>query len=753
MRQQAPTLRVFLVLVAIIALAGSAWGVAVSAFTASTTNGSSTIAAATDFSVGELDLWGGGHAYVPTPFSSATTWTSVSSADLTTCGIRSDTTLWCWGEARSGLGDTIPHTTPTQVTSPSTTGWTAVSAGGVHTCAIRTGGTLWCWGTNANGQLGIGSVTAQLSPTQVTSTSSGWTAISIGDYYSCGLRPALWCWGANANGQLGVNSTTNANVPTQVTSPSLSWSSVRPGAEPHLRPDHRRRPLLLGFRWLGHARPGQLHPVHHPAAGHLAVVDRLVNLTSGYDFTCAMRTSSLYCWGRNIEGQLGVGDNTDRTTPTQVTGTWTGVVAGIRQACGIKAGPPGVVLGPEHRGPGGHRRHHQHHQPAPGVGDGHVVPDGGPDQPPDVIFKTDGTLAAWGRFLNRPMSPTQIGALVTWDGRGLAAGLSHACGLQTDTSLWCWGQNTDGRVGTGGHLDVRGHPPVQISSPGPAPGGPRSAPGSHTCGIRSGPLYCWGSNTTVSSASAAPPTSPRRSGGCGDELVVVSGGVAHTCGMRATALYCWGNNATGQLGIGSTTDATAPSLVAGTWSSVTVGSTHSCGIKTAGTLWCWGIGNDGRLGLGNATQFTSPQQVGALTTWSSVAAGGSSNCGILAAGTLWCWGYNANGQLGQGNAADVDLADPGRLGDDVAHGERRAGQLLRYADRPCRALLGEGRLRRQRGRQQPQHQDVADRDLRLPGPPGDRRRHLQDVLRHPLNRACSARRSGTGHPTARQSTM
>jgi alpha-tubulin suppressor-like RCC1 family protein len=687
--------RAYLIVVLLFVTAWSTWGVAESAFTATTSNSGSSLTTAADFSAGELDTWGGGHGYVLSQMSTVTTWTSVSSANLSACGIRSDTTLWCWGEGRSGLGDTIARTEPTQVVSPAATGWTAVSVGGVHTCAIRTGGTLWCWGTNDDGQLGNGNTTTQLSPAQVTTPSTGWTAVAAGDYYTCALRTAaLWCFGRNDNGQLGIGGTAEPAAPAQVTSPSLSWASVRPGQNHTCGVTTGGALYCWGGGDSGMLGQGNTTEYLIPTQVTSPSATGWSNLTSGYDFTCAMRTSSLYCWGRNTEGQLGVGDTTDRLVPTQVTGTWTGAVAGIRHVCGIKAGPTVWCSGQNPEGQLGTGDTTTLSTPTQVAVSGMSTLWGGPITHQMYVIKTDGTLWGWGRYFHRTMVPAQVGAVTTWDGRGLAAGLAHACGLRSDTSLWCWGQNTDGRVGIGATSTYEAAP-VQISSPGTTGWTMVAGGDSHTCGVRTSRVYCWGSNSSgqLGNGNTTDQATPTLALGGYTNWSTVDAGLAHSCGLRATgALYCWGANSNGQLGIGSVVDTSTPTVVSGTWSSISVGSTHTCGIKTAGTLWCWGNGADGRLGLGSATQFTSPQQVGVLTTWTSVAAGGAANCGILAAGSLWCWGKNTDGQVGQGNTSAY--ASPTQVGSATTWRSVTGGLSNFCATQSGRTVLcwGEGRL-------------------------------------------------------------
>jgi hypothetical protein len=61
---------------------------------------------------------------------------------------------------------TGPHTADGRM-SPGAS-WAHIAAGSYFTCGIRTDGTLWCWGDNGYGQLGLGNHTGHDRPQQVT---------------------------------------------------------------------------------------------------------------------------------------------------------------------------------------------------------------------------------------------------------------------------------------------------------------------------------------------------------------------------------------------------------------------------------------------------------------------------------------------------------------------------------------------------------------------------------------------------------
>jgi alpha-tubulin suppressor-like RCC1 family protein len=235
--------------------------------------------------------------------------------------VKGDQTLWCWGanfSGQLGVGTTMSSSTvPIQVTG---TGFAQVSGGYLHACAIKQDGTLWCWGTNASLQLGAPTVAMLYEPGQVQG--SDWKQVVTGASHTCAIKMdgSLWCWGGNDSGQLGNTSiATDLNAKTSVPAPIAgTWMNVTAGRS------HTCGVMSDQSLWCwGNNTDGQLGissstsqstPVAVMVPGRAWAA-----VSAGQSHTCALATDgSLWCWGNNVGGQLGIGSYDKRQEPTQV---------------------------------------------------------------------------------------------------------------------------------------------------------------------------------------------------------------------------------------------------------------------------------------------------------------------------------------------------------------------------------------------------------------------------------------------------
>lgn len=339
--------------------------------------------------------------------------------------------LYAWGrntEGQLGTNTTVVVSSPVQVGTTST--WAQIGCGYYAVSGLQSNGTLWTWGGNGGfGSLGLNTTTDYSSPVQVGALSN-WAQVASSVYYYMAAKKTdgtLWTWGRNFAGQLGLGDTTNRSSPVQVGSAS-NWLTV----------------------------------------------------ACGYNHTGAITTNgTLYMWGGNAQGQLGLGDTNNRSSPTQVgaLSIWTQV------ACG--------------------------------------------GQYYTAAIQSNGTLWSWGLNNNGQLglndtanrsSPAQVGTLTTW--RQVSCGQIHTLAIQTDGTLWSWGVNNSGQLGLGD--TVNRSSPVQI-----------------------GALTNWAQ---------------------------VSCGYNHVIALQSNGtLWTWGRNDIGQLGLSNTINRSSPVQVGvlSNWSYVT----------------------------------------------------------------------------------------------------------------------------------------------------------------------------------------
>ncbi len=220
----------------------------------------------------------GENTSAPVDVSGLTSGVSAISANaLHACALTTAGDVECWGSTFDKEQAPRPTNSDVPNVVPGLGGSTAISAGGLHACAITGAGGVECWGTNGNGELGNGSTTDSDKPVEVSTLTSGVTALAVGstdDFFpthSCALTSAggATCWGLNVHGQLGNGSTADSSHPVEV-------SGLSSG---------------------------------------------IVAIAVGGSHTCAITDAKrLKCWGDNSNGQLGDGSSRQSATPVDVAG-------------------------------------------------------------------------------------------------------------------------------------------------------------------------------------------------------------------------------------------------------------------------------------------------------------------------------------------------------------------------------------------------------------------------------------------------
>jgi len=169
-----------------------------------------------------------------TTFAGGTNWKQVNGGYRYSAAIKTDGTLWTWGSAIFGqLGTNTATNKSTPVTTfAGGTNWKQVSAGSQHCAAIKTDGTLWTWGDGSQGKLGDNNSTTNKS-TPVTTFAGGtnWKQVSGGGQHCAAIKTdgTLWTWGRGNEGQLGDNTATNKSTPVTTSAGGTNWKQVSAG--------------------------------------------------------------------------------------------------------------------------------------------------------------------------------------------------------------------------------------------------------------------------------------------------------------------------------------------------------------------------------------------------------------------------------------------------------------------------------------------------------------------------------------------
>ena len=172
------------------------------------------------------------YIYFWNQISSSTSWQTTSAGDYFTTALKSDGTLWAWGDNQYGqLGNStyISSYVPIQIGTDNN--WQTIRSGYSTTLALKNDGTLWAWGSNYHGQLGNGTNQNRNFPTQIGSDND-WQSISIDSGHSMAVKTngTLWGWGWNSFGQLGDGSNIDKLIPTLISCISLSTEEVKPNS-------------------------------------------------------------------------------------------------------------------------------------------------------------------------------------------------------------------------------------------------------------------------------------------------------------------------------------------------------------------------------------------------------------------------------------------------------------------------------------------------------------------------------------------
>ena len=371
-------------------------------------------------------------------------WVDLAVGRTTTCAIKADGTLWCWGQNDRGqagigvFGTNADQPSPVQVHNLS--GVTKVTVGGKHVCALTTGSHLYCWGDDSRWAIrtdySIGKLEIEPYDMQQTSAAEG---LVTGDGFTCwGLRDAftqtmtVTCRGDNSRGEIGTGTTSGSPVGNPFEVP------------------------IRSTRMFGSMRRTQCSTRHYFSTQQHRLVDEI------------------WCWGANDARQAVPTSTQDITSPTKVTG-----VEAVSGGCGDTTTCALDRNGTVHCW-GGNDHYQRGVRSAPSTS-ANVVPLTDPVEDLTVgarhscAWTADGRLFCWGSNNHNEAAlgfnalvnvlPTEVPLPGNETVAKAGAGSSYTCVLTDSARIYCWGSNEYGQVGNGSK-DIFGvRSPIEVDDP------------------------------------------------------------------------------------------------------------------------------------------------------------------------------------------------------------------------------------------------------------------------------------------------
>lgn len=608
----------------------------------------------------------------------STSWTNVSSSNSNTLAIRSDGTLYAWGDntfGQLGTNNTVSTSSPVPV---GTSSWLSVSATDVATIALRSDGAIFTWGSSANGVLGDYTLTHRSSPVQIGTSS--WTQVyasanggTLGTTSMFAIRSdrALFAWGLNPAGKLGDNTIISKSSPIQIG--TSSWLAVSAGDQHTvaIRSDYGL------FIWGNNAagQLGSLTNVHRSSPVQVGT-SSWIAATAGADSTAAIRLDrGLFTWGFNNLGQLGANSTVSRSSPVQVgTSSWTNVNVADSFMVALKSDNTIWSWGLGTSGQLGDNTLANKSSPVQIGTSSWILVSAGSTSRTSFAVDINYQLFAWGASdfgqignyrLSNYSSPVLVNTINdSWS--VVSSGASFKAAIRSDGKLFTWGLNTAGQIGD--NTKVHRSQPVQVGN-----SNWQSVTTGDSIILARAPdnsLWAWGARTIQ--PSDVNRSSPVQISTSSWSIVSAAYGQAAAGIESDGSLYTWGTDTSefGILGLISFIAPTSPVLVKSvtdSWNTVSAGDSYATGIRSDGKLFVWGLNGSGVLGLNSPTgTVVSVPTLLDTSSWVSVAAGNQQVLALKADNSLFAWGFNSSGQVG--DSTNISKSSPVQIGTSLPDG-------------------------------------------------------------------------------------
>lgn len=258
-------------------------------------------------------------------------------------------------------------------------------------------------------------------------------------------------------------------------------------------------------------------------------------------------------------------------------------------------------------------------------------------------IQSDGSLWSWGDYWDGALgqhsgseSPTRVGSATDW--AAIFAGEGRSFAMKTDGTLWGWGRNDEGQIGVGD--TIQRWEPTRVN--GDTDWVTVAVGDLLTVALKTdGSLWAWGQSHSAT---------PTRIG-FDNDWTAIAAGYSHALALKANgSLFGWGGNNYAQLGLGHTDDVSTPTQIGvdNGWTTIRAIGSRNVALKSDGSMWTWGNWH------GYTGSPPLPTQIAPGHQWTDIVIGYDHNFAKRSDGSLWGWGYASGGQLGVSAGTRVD---------------------------------------------------------------------------------------------------
>ncbi|MDP4089847.1 MAG: hypothetical protein Q8930_11330 [Bacillota bacterium] len=559
-----------------------------------------TLALASD---GTVFSWGGNYSEQLADESTSDRGTAVRVSGLSNMasivatgyynyGVKSDGTLWRWGDFYGG---------PEELSDISNI--SSIDSRSGHILVLKKDGTVWASGDNSHGVLGDGTTDSKYSDFVQAKGLANVIQVATGDDHSLALKSdgTVWAWGDNYYGATGLGS--EVSVPTQIT--GLSGVVYITGGEDcslAIKSDG----TVWGWGKNYYTGADDIDEEDSPV--QIEGLTDIKQVKCGGEYNLALKKDGLVLgWGKNNLKQLGEIAGTTVLTPT--------VIPDLTNITMIAAG------------------------------NGHCA-----------ALNSSGNILAWGYNMfcqagtgsfdtkSRALKIDNISNV-----KSVAVGAGHRLALKNDGTVWAWGCNGYGQVGDGTKEDK--YTPIQVN--GLTDIVQITARGITSYALKSdGTVYGWGSDLDYQlSATYGEYLSPIKLAGISNVKKIAAGEDFILFLKNDGTVWGQGNNSEGELaadGYSLYYDSPVPIMIPGLTgiTDIAAGRFHALALKNDGSVWAWGYNDYHQLGADTTyTRNTVPVKAG-IDNVAYVSAGYDNSAAIKKDGTVWVWGSNGCNSLG-----------------------------------------------------------------------------------------------------------